>query len=123
MNNRPVVIKPCDKGGGICIMNTRDFLTKILTLLKDRNTYKPLTYNPTSAIVNDVYTLIEYMHSQHIIAKVTIEFLLPPKIARTPLVYELPKTHKPGCLLRPMFLVVMAQLTFSLPASTISSRP
>ena len=104
-------------------MNTRDYLTKILTHLKDRNTYKPLTYNPTSTIVNDAYTLIEYMHSQHIIAKVTIEFLLPPKAARTPLFYELPKTHKPGCLLRPMFLVVMVQLTFSLPASHQRSHP
>ena len=46
-NNQSIVIKPCDKGGGICIMNTRDYLTKIHTHLQDRNTYKPLTYNPT----------------------------------------------------------------------------
>ena len=45
-------------------MNTRDKLTKIHTHLQDRNTYKPLTYNPTSAIVNDTCTLIEYVHSQ-----------------------------------------------------------
>ena len=63
-NNQSIVIKPCDKVGGICIMNTRDNLTKIHTHLQDRNTYKPLTYNPTSAIVNDTCTLIEYVHSQ-----------------------------------------------------------
>ena len=63
-NNQSIVIKPCDKVGGICIMNTRDKLTKIHTHLQDRNTYKPLTYNPTSAIVNDTCTLIEYVHSQ-----------------------------------------------------------
>ena len=66
-NNQSIVIKPCDKGGGICIMNTKDYLTKIHTYLPDCNTYKPLTYNPTSAIVNDTCTLIEYIHSQHII--------------------------------------------------------
>ena len=78
-NNRYIVIKPCDKGRGICIMNTRDDLNKIHTHLQDRNTDKPLTYNPANAIVNDTCTLIEYIHSQHIIDKATKEFLLPPK--------------------------------------------
>ena len=83
-------------------MNTKDYLTKIHTHLQDGNTYKPLTYNPTSAIVNDTCTLIEYIHSQHIIDKATKEFLLPPKNTRTPLFYGLPKIHKPGCPLRPI---------------------
>ena len=34
-NNQSIVIKPCDKGGGICIVNTRDYLTKIHTHLQD----------------------------------------------------------------------------------------
>ena len=101
-NNQSIVIKPCDKGGGICIINTRYYFTKIDTHLQDRNTYKPLTYNPASAIVNDTCTLIEYIHSQHIIDKATKEFLLPPKNTRTPLFYGLPKIHKPGCPLRPV---------------------
>ena len=84
-------------------MNTRDYLTKIHTHLQDHSTYKPLTYNPTSAIVNDACTLIEYMHFQHIIDKATMEFLLPPKNTRTPLFYGLPKIHKPDCPLRPIF--------------------
>ena len=64
-------------------MNTKDYLT-----------------NPTSAIVNDTWTLIEYIHSQHIIDKTTKEFLLPPKNTQTPVFYRLPKIHKPGCPLR-----------------------
>ena len=75
-------------------MNTKDYLTKIQAHLHDHNTYKPLTYNPTSAIINDACTLIEYIHSQH---KATREFLLPPKNTRTSLFYGLPKIHKPGC--------------------------
>ena len=101
-NNQSIVIKPCAKGGGICIMNTRSYLTKIHTHLQDRNTYKPLTYNPTNAIVNDTCTLIEYIHTQHIIGKATKEFLVPLKNTRTPLFYGLPKIHKPGCPLRPI---------------------
>ena len=83
-------------------MNTKDYLTKIHTRLQDRNTYKPLTYNPRSAIVNDKCTLIEYVHSQQIIDMATKEFLLPHKNTHTLLFYGLPKTHKPGCPLRPI---------------------
>ena len=43
------------------------------------------------------------MHSQHIIDKATKEFLLPPKNTRTPLLYGLPKIHKPGCPLHSIF--------------------
>ena len=83
-------------------MNTKDYLTKIYTHLQDRNTYKPLTYNLTSAIANDTCTFIEYINSQHIIDKATKKFLLPPKNTRTLLFYGLPKIHKPGCPLRPI---------------------
>ena len=79
-------IKPCDKGGAICIRNTRDYLT----------------YNPTSAIVNDTCILIEYVYSQHITDMATKEFLLSPKNTRTPLFYGLPKIHKPGRPLCPI---------------------
>ena len=78
-------------------MNTRDYLINIHTHLQDCNTYKPLTYNPTNALVNDKCTLIDYIHSQHIIDKATKEFLLPPKNTRTPLFFGLLKIHKPGC--------------------------
>ena len=101
-NNQSIVTKPFDKDGGICITNTRDCLTKIHTHLQDHNTYKPFTYNPANAILNDGCTLTEYMHSQHTIDKATMEFLLLPKNTRTPLFYGLPKIRKPDCPLRPI---------------------
>ena len=121
--NQSIVIKPCDKGGGICIMNTKDYPTKIHTHLRDHNTYKLLTFNPTSAIINDACTLIEYIHSQHIIDKAIKEFLLPPKNIRTPLFYGLPKFTSPAALSALLFQGVMVQLTISLPTSLISSSP
>ena len=83
-------------------MNTRDYLTKIRTHQQGCSTYKPLTYNPTSAIVNDTCTLREYLYSQHITDKATKEFLLPLKNTCSPLYNGLPKVHKPGCPLRPV---------------------
>ena len=81
-------------------MNTRDYLTKIHTHLQHHNTYKPLTYNQTSAIVNDTFQ--QNINSQHIIDKATKEFLLPLKNTCTPLFYGPPKIQKPGCSLRPI---------------------
>ena len=101
-NNQSFVIKPSVKDRALYIMNTRDCLTKIHTLMQDHSAYKPLTYNPTSAIANDAFTLIGYMHSQHIVDKATMEVLLPTKNTRTPLFYRLPKSNKPDCTLRPI---------------------
>ena len=56
------------------------FKTRMLTqyfFLQDHTTYKPLTHNLTSATAKDACTLIEYLRSQYIIDKATIEFLLP----------------------------------------------
>ena len=44
--NQFIVIKPYDKGGCICIMNTKDYLAKIHTHLQDRNTYKTTDLQP-----------------------------------------------------------------------------
>ena len=41
-NNISIATKTCEKGGGICIMNTREYLTH----MQDHNTYKSLTHNP-----------------------------------------------------------------------------
>ena len=87
-------------------MNTRllkDYLTKIYAHPQDRDTYRPLSYNRTSAIVNDTCTIIEHIHSQHITDKATAEFLLPPKNTRTDIFYGLPKIHRPDC---PLELIV-----------------
>ena len=120
-----IVIKPCDKAGGICIMNTKDYLTKIHTHLQDHNTCKPLTYNPASAVINDTFTLIEYIHSQRIIDKATKEFLLPPENTRTPHLSSTgyPKFISQAALSALLYQGVMVQLTISLSTSPISSSP
>ena len=59
-NNHSIIIKPSNKIGGICIMNTREYLHKIHKHFQDCNTYKPPTHNPTTAIANDT----SRMHSR-----------------------------------------------------------
>ena len=101
-NNRWIIIKPCDKDVGICIMNTRECLTKSHTHLQDWNTYKLLTHNRKNAITYDVCTLIHYLHTQCITDTTNMDFFLPPRNTHAPLFYGLTKIHKPNCPLHPM---------------------
>ncbi|NJL81593.1 MAG: hypothetical protein HC917_27720, partial [Richelia sp. SM2_1_7] len=47
IDNRNIVIKPADKGGGIVIMNKDMYLNKMNTLLNDTNTYDIITTDDT----------------------------------------------------------------------------
>ena len=100
--NEKIVIKPCDKGGGICILNTCDYISKMKELLRDTKTYKPLRRDPTNAIRNDIMSTIDYLHNRYLITDETKKLLTPLKPARTPLFYGLPKTHKENIPLRPI---------------------
>ena len=104
-------------------MNTRDYLTKIHTHLQDRNIYKPLTYNQTSAIANATSTLIEFMHSQHMIDKATKGFLVSLKVNAHLSSMGYPKFTSQAALSALLLLGGMVKLTFSLPTSPISSSP
>ena len=77
VNNHSITVKLIHKGGGIYIMNTRNYLSKVHKHLQDHNTNEPLTLNLTNATGHDVGTLIHYMYSQHITDMATMEFLLP----------------------------------------------
>ena len=114
-NNQSIIIKPCDKGGSICIMKTRDCLSKIHTQLQHHNTYKLLTYSPINAIVYDARILIHYMHSQQIIDTATIEFYCLPGIHAHLFFMGYQKYTNQTALSTLLLQDVMAQLTVSHP--------
>lgn len=45
-NRHDVVIHPADKGGGLVILNKRDYQEEMDNLLQVENTYKKLKENP-----------------------------------------------------------------------------
>ena len=60
-SNPDLVIKPFDKGSGICLMDTSLYINKIEEHLADATTYKKLDADPTQAIRNDVLsTLLQH---------------------------------------------------------------
>ena len=101
--NHHITIKSSDKGGGITILDTLDYIHRIRTEhLSDRATYQPLPSSPTLAISRDTNTLIDFLLRHHHIDMTTAEFLRPPSPARTPIFYGIPKIHKPNVPLRPI---------------------
>ena len=101
-SNPDLVIKPFDKGIGICLMDTSLYISKIEEHLADHFTYKGLSSNPPQAIRDEVHSTLNYLYNTHQKDDVTRHHLTPPKPARTQLFYGLPKLHKPNIPPRPI---------------------
>ena len=77
-------------------MDTSLYISKIEEHLTDPSTYKELNSDQTQAIRNDFFSTLDYLHSTHRIDDETRHPLTPPKPARIPLFYGLPKVYKPN---------------------------
>ena len=88
-NNISIATKPCEKGGCICIMNTREYLTHTCKITI------PTNHEPTTQKSNNpcLHSHTPYASPTHI-DKATMEFLLPSKNPGTPLFCWPPTLHK-----------------------------
>ena len=102
INNKNITIKPADKGGGICLLNTTDYIKKIMDHLNDTNTYRILDSNPIPEIKNEIKGYLDFLVQRSYIDKMTKEFLTPPDPPRLSPFYGIPKIHKPDHPLRPI---------------------
>jgi len=96
-----ILVLPADKGKATVVMNKADYDHKMQQMLCDEDTYQPLKKDPTTSLEN----------------KMNAELLqlkkcgrLPPDVyswlrssaGRVPMLYGLPKVHKPDVPLRPI---------------------
>lgn len=96
MQQKELVIRPADKGGGIVILN-RDYLAEMYKILNDRDTYTLLKSDPKIPYQRELVKIIDREFSQGIINKKEKLYLIP-KAPRTPVIYYLQKIHKhPAC--------------------------
>ena len=103
MTDKSVTIKRADKGGGIVILDTDKYISQV----NEEHLVNPITYQeidhcPTLAITRDTNSLIDYLLTRYRIDEQTAKFLRPPVKLRTPVLYGLPKLHKPDIPLRPV---------------------
>ncbi|XP_069952924.1 uncharacterized protein [Cherax quadricarinatus] len=99
-NDPNIIVTTADKGGGVVILNTSDYNTKMMDLLNDQSTYEPISTQQWETLTKD------FLYKTRQILKRTREgkkllYLLPsnPKPAH---MYGLPKTHKHNIPLRPI---------------------
>jgi len=95
--NTELTILAADKGNATVILNNTDYQQKMASLLQDPS-YKKLTKDPTDSTERKTTTLIKKTTlSEDLCKKVS------PTGSRPPRLYGLPKIHKEGVPLRPIF--------------------
>ena len=89
-NDKSIVIKEADKGGGIVIMNTDYYKQKIMKMLEDDTFYKSTNDNCNKATFKKIRELIKLSKD---ITRHEIDYLLNFEF-KSSLFYGLPKIHK-----------------------------
>jgi hypothetical protein len=105
--NNNIIIKKCDKGGGIAIMNKLEYKEKILIQLNDTNIYTPVTEYSILTDKQDTDSLLYTLTLDNIINNKQFRHLTDFE-PRIPLFYGLPKVHKPEWPLRPIISQINA---------------
>jgi hypothetical protein len=100
-NNKKIIIKKCDKGGGIAVMDSDSYLNKVTEMVSDAKTYRNTNVDDSIEVKQSCDTLISNLGSQGLLNKKQLQYLTNFE-PRCPLFYGLPKVHKPNIPLRPI---------------------
>lgn len=96
MHHNDLIISKANKGNATVIMSMKDYISKILDLLIDTNSYGILPHNPCSKIINKVKSILSSSSFDDVVKKC----LLPIEDV-TPCIYGVPKVNKEDIPLQP----------------------
>ena len=99
--NKNIVIKKCDKGGGIAVMDTDFYLSRIRNMLNDTVTYSSVASSDIDNVKINSDKLIHDLCEKGLLNRKQMKYLTN-FTPRTPIFYGLPKVHKPDTPLRPI---------------------
>lgn len=92
-NNKDLIVHPANKGGGIVVLDWKDYLQQVYDVENDRDIYIPLLNNPVIKYKHALKSLVEKGVKSCILNEKESLFLIP-KAPRVPVLYCLPKIHK-----------------------------
>lgn len=95
LKNKEVIIKPADKGGGLVVLDKKDYVSEVCRQVGDENFYHQLWADPTSRYYNILKVILQEGLALDYIDTNLMNFLLSEH-PRTPVFYVLPKIHNPG---------------------------
>ena len=96
-----ILILPADEGRATVVLNKAEYDEKLLVMLSDARTYKKLDRDPVLSMERKLNTLLLRLKKKGSIP-VDLYNRLRSSGGLTPLLYGLPKVHKPGVPLRPI---------------------
>ncbi|XP_039871211.1 uncharacterized protein LOC120723669 [Simochromis diagramma] len=99
-----IIILLADKGRCTVLLNQKDYHEKILSLLRDENTYEPLKRDPGSGYRKRVIDCVKPLEQDKAIDRTPYYRLYPGE--STPSLYGLPKIYKQGAPLRPIVCMI-----------------
>ena len=99
VGDESIIIRPADKGSGIVIMDTKDYLQGLEQEISDSTTYQKTTEDQTAAIQKKVKKLVSALHQKGYIGPHQRSYMLPTRPQPGQLQGN-PKLHKPGAPLR-----------------------
>lgn len=91
--NTDIILKSADKGGGIVLQNTKDYVAEAMRQLTDPNFYEQLGQNPVDTYMNERDTILNNALENNWLTKSQFDFLKSEHPV-TPVFYLLPKIHK-----------------------------
>lgn len=94
-SNKDIIIKPADKGGGLVILDKKDYISEVYRQLRDETFYLKLDGDPTGRFSNILKVILHEGLALDYIDQDLMKFLFS-EYPRTPVFYVLPKIHKPG---------------------------
>ena len=96
-----ITILPADKGRSTVILNTKDYESKMSTLLSDTNTYEVLQKDPTPKFKRELTEMIRRWQREDPIPT-PLKYFIYPTSEEIPKMYGLPKINKVNVPLRPI---------------------
>ena len=98
--DKDIIIRPGDKGNATVAMNRSDCTVKMESQLEDP-AYKKLKRNPTTRVETRISSALKELGQKGYLSNKQ-RLSLSPSFSTAPQIYNLPKIHKEGTLLRPI---------------------
>ena len=108
-SNRNIVITKPDKGSGFVLLDHTQYVSKMLEVLSDTCKFKSLGPVSDFDFTASIETAFQRRLSRLLKNKsipLTVYNEIRPTGSQRPKLYGLPKTHKPGCPLRPILSMI-----------------
>ena len=107
--NKDIIITKPDKGSGVVLLDKSQYVSKMMSILNDTTKFKSIgpasKFDFTASIESAFQRRLKRLLDDKAISLKVYEAIRPTGSQR-PLLYGLPKTHKPGIPLRPILSMI-----------------